>query len=315
MKVALQLRYTSSADLRAHLFEHDERGALLLPLAELPDGLKQYAPLQLSVLLGEDRRVMEAEILHLLSGSGVVVRLVEVSQVAALVENALIADPAVPPEVTVIPEAGPVTLLSAEAIARPNPRAREAVRKPDVVPEADAVPEADVPDVDPTADGEVARDEAGRAVPRGGPVIPGSTPAAWSFEQLQAGWDGLTMAEKVRVARHGKRPARMMVLKGLDKTLHIHVLNNPTVTPDEVAMMASMASLEPTVLRRIAMSAEHLRHTNVARALITNPKLPLPLVTKLLKHLPRDELSRLTKTGKVRASVKQAIIKVLDRTR
>jgi len=313
MKVALQLVYNSSADLRAHLFEHAERGALLLPLSDLPEGLKQYASLQLNVQLGEDRRVMQAEILQLLPGSGIVVRLVDVKQVAELVQSALIADPALPPEVTVVPEAGPVTLLTAEAISRPNPRAARVAGTQGAVDGAEAVDEA-APREEP-ADGGVTRDEAGRAVPRGGPTIPGSTPAAWSFEQLQAGWDQLTMAEKVRVARHGKRPARMMVLKGLDKTLHTHVLNNPTVTLDEVAMMAGMANLEPTVLRRIAMSPEHVRHTNVVRALITNPKLPLPLVSKLLKHLPRDELTRLTKTGKVRASVKQAIIKMLDRSR
>lgn len=339
MKVALQLQYSSSADLRAHLFEHAERGALLLPVPEMPGGLEQYAPLQLNVQLGAEQRVMQAEVLQLLPGAGIVVRLVEVTEVAELVESALIADPAVPPEVTVVPEAGPVTMLTAEVIARPNPRTADGADAPDAADTLDAVdapdmadapgavdapdapdvidaPDAvDAPDAELAEDGGVTRDEAGRPVPRGGAVIPGSTPAAWSFEQLQAGWDQLSVAEKVRVARHGKRPARMMILKGLDKTLHVHVLNNPTVTPDEIAMMAGMSSLEPTVLRRIAMSPEYVRNTNVVRALITNPKLALPLVDKLLKHLPRDELARLTKSGKVRASVKQAIIKMLDRTR
>jgi hypothetical protein len=41
----------------------------------------------------------------------------------------------------------------------------------------------------------------------------------------------------------------------------------------------------------------------------------LPQINKILQYVGRDELSRLARTGKVRQSVKQLIIKKLDRTR
>lgn len=285
MELTLQLCYTSAADLRAHLFENTERGALLLPMTDPPQDLEQYAPVSLDVVVGEDRCEMSAEVLQVLPGNGLVVRLTDVEEAAGLAASAPMAEPALPPEVRIsLPEL-----------------------------ELNAAPEPD-PDPDPDADPEDAPDRGGTK-PRVGPQIAGSSPVSWSFEQLVATWDQLTVAEKVRVARHGKRPARMMILKGLDKTLHVHVLNNSGVTPEEIAMMAGMSSLDPTVLRRIAGDAQWLRHTSVARNLVCNPKLNLPLVTKILKHVPPDELSRLARTGKVRQSVKQLIVKKLDRTR
>jgi hypothetical protein len=277
MGLTLQLRYPSAADLRAHLFENTERGALLLPMAEPPRDLKQYAPVALEVVVDEDRCVMSAEVLQVLPGTGLVVRLTDVNEATGLVESAPIAEPALPPEVR-------LSLPEQDLGAAPEP----------------------VPDDAPARGG---------TKPRIGPQIAGSSPVSWSIEQLQATWDQLTVPEKVRVARHGKRPARMLILKGLDKTLHVHVLHNTGVTPEEVTMMAGMSSLDPTVLRRIAGDTQWLRHTSVARNLICNPKLTLVQITKILKYLPRDELSRLARTGKVRQSVKQLIVKTLDRTR
>jgi len=289
MELSLLLCYTSAADLRAHLFENTERGALLLPMIDPPPGVDLYSPVSLEVVVGKDRCDMSAEVLQVLPGNGLVVRLTDVQEATELVASAPIAEPALPPEV------------------------RISAPEPEPEPEVDAAQEAD-PNPEPDRDPQEGPDRGGTK-PRIGPQIAGSSPVSWSFEQLVATWDQLTVAEKVRVARHGKRPARMLILKGLDKTLHVHVLNNAGVTPDEIAMMASMASLDPTVLRRIAGDAGWLRHTSVARNLICNPKLNLPLVTKILKYVPRDELSRLARTGKVRQSVKQLIVKKLDRTR
>ncbi len=308
MELALQLRYSSAADLRGHLFEHAEQGALLLPLTDLPTDLVQYAPLALEVVVGEERCAMAAEVLQVLPGNGIVVRLTDVAEASAMVDSAPIADPVLAPEVRIyMPELAELTFVTGE--------------QPMVMPSAPPGGDPAEPSPEGGEQAEGAAEQVERENQRGGTKpkvghhIAGSSPISWSHEQLVATWDQLTLAEKVRVARHGKRPARMMILKGLDKTLHIHVLNNNGVTPDEIAMMASMANLDPTVLRRIATDNQMLRHATTARNLICNPKLPLPLVTKLLKHVGRDDLSRLARTGKVRQNVKQLIIKMLDRTR
>lgn len=143
----------------------------------------------------------------------------------------------------------------------------------------------------------------------------GVTALSWGIEKLQAHWQELSTPEKIRVAQHGKRPARALVMRTNDKTLHTFLLKNPKISADEVAILAGMPNLDPNLLRHIANSAEWTRHRNIARALVTNPKLPLPLVKKLLPSIPRDELRRLTKSGKVKAAVKQMMMKIIERGR
>ena len=56
-----------------------------------------------------------------------------------------------------------------------------------------------------------------------------------------------------------------------------------------------------------------VRSTEVTRNLICNPKLPLPEVERLLRPLSQDEEAKLSKSGRLRASVRQAILKRLHR--
>jgi hypothetical protein len=141
---------------------------------------------------------------------------------------------------------------------------------------------------------------------------PGTSVVSWPIEKLQAEWHNLSVPEKVRAARYGKRPIRGWILKQQDKAMHNHLLSNPHISPEEVAVMAGMVNLDPAVLRRIVSSQEWLRHTSVARNLVCHPKLTLPQVTKVIGHVSSDELRRLTRTGKVRASAKRLIIKKIE---
>jgi hypothetical protein len=140
----------------------------------------------------------------------------------------------------------------------------------------------------------------------------GSGPLSWPFEKLQMEWGNLAVHEKVRVAKYGKRPARGMILKGHDKMLHNFLLQNPHISADEVGVMASMVSLDPTLLRRIASSPEWTRHKVVARNLVCHPKLTLAEVSRLARTLSNEEMRRLTRTGKVRTSVKRVLIKLIE---
>lgn len=140
-----------------------------------------------------------------------------------------------------------------------------------------------------------------------------SGPLSLSFDMLQAEWNGLTVPEKARVAKWGDRSARGLVLRKQDRMLHAVLLTNPKLAAGEVAILAGRANLDPELLRRISMSREWTRHMAVKRALICNSKLPIPQVTKLLRAVDLAELRRLSTSGRVRTSVKQAIDKQIAR--
>ncbi len=257
MESVLTVTYRSEGDLAAHLDEHDQHGALFLAVQELSSDIKQFQKLSLALRLPDGGVAVEAEVLQVMPGAGLAVRLPDSTTARTLAGTAAARSDAEAPGVT----AGP-------------PPAVEAV--------------------------------SGPRVPRG------MGPASWPIEKLQVGWKSLSMPDRIAVARRGKRAARGLVLKHPDKKLHQFVLQNPEITPQEVAAMVGNANLDPTLLQRIAGSPEWMRHTAVARALICHPKMSLPQITKLLRHLPEAELRRLTRTGRVRASVKRIIIKHVD---
>lgn len=141
----------------------------------------------------------------------------------------------------------------------------------------------------------------------------GITPLSWSIEQLRSNWTTLSPADKIRVARYGGRTVRRMIMKGMDKQLHGHLLSNPKITPDEVAAMASEAALDPLVLKRIASSSEWTQYNQVVKNLITNPKLPLPRVRQLLSKLSPRDMKRLQRSNRLRASVRDLLKKKLNK--
>jgi hypothetical protein len=153
----------------------------------------------------------------------------------------------------------------------------------------------------------------GQATGREGGGPRASGPQTWSIEKLQAEWPNLSVPDRIRVAKYGKRPARGLVLRQQDPQLHHFLLSNPHITPEEVAVLAGLGNLDPVLLHRLATSQEWTRHMAVVRNLVCHPKATLQQVTKLVEKLPADELRRLTRTGKVRASVKRVIIKSLER--
>jgi hypothetical protein len=140
-------------------------------------------------------------------------------------------------------------------------------------------------------------------------------PEYWPQEKLQAEWNALTVAQRIVVARRGKLGARRMILKGQDHKLHQFVLTNPHITSGEVAAMAGMTSLAPDLLKRIATQPEWLRHGQVVRNLVCNPKLPLDVVSRLLHKMPDRELRQLARGGRVRQAVKRMIIKKVSGSR
>ena len=292
MGLKLKLTYLGLNDLASHLVEHADRGAMLLPLPEIPESVRQYDTVDAVVEVSGQQTHMVCEVVQVLPGTGLVVRVTEPGNTEEMVAYATFSEAAGPPKVEVL------------EVGEGEPGGG------DGDPEGGGSPSGGVGG---TAGGNGGAPPAGGGSP-GREVKSGTatSPTLWSVERLRAEWDNLSPAQRIRVARYGRRDARHMILKDIDKKMHNHVLSNPKVTPDEVASMAGMAGLDPDTLRRIANSPEWVRHKSVVRNLVCNPKMNLPQVQKLIKHLPQDELRRLSRSGKVRGAVKQAIIKKIE---
>ncbi len=282
----LYLTYKSQADLAAHLGQNEAQQAMMIPLPPTGEAPQQFERLALCLALGgaepgdAERVEVEAEVLQLLGATGLVVRLPDPAPAAPLIHGADPSPDLEPPEVSWTGPANPL-------------------------------------DQDPDGAWAVAEDEPeqGPTVVKGHQLPPGMSPRNWPIEKLRAEWDTLTVPQKIQVAKHGKKGARRMIARQNDKKLHHFILLNPHITVDEVAVLVGNPSLEPEQVRRIANSPEWTRHASIARNLVCHPRLPLPIVTRLVEKLRAQELRRLVRSGRLRASVKRIVVKKLDRSR
>lgn len=137
-------------------------------------------------------------------------------------------------------------------------------------------------------------------------------PLGWPIERLQRDFASLSLADRIRLAKHGGQPARCLIIRAQDRVLIRQLLNNPRLTADEVAAIAGQSGGEVAVLQRLAKSREWTCHSQITRNLLCNPRLPLTDAMRLLPQLPESELRRLAKAGRVRAALKAAIIKKIS---
>jgi len=120
----------------------------------------------------------------------------------------------------------------------------------------------------------------------------------------------MTVSQKMQLALSGDREARAYLLRDTNKTLHVFVLRNPRIGLDEVLYAAKLPSLSPEALKLIAEHREWSGNAQVCTALARNPRMPLPLVFKLLPRVPVAELRAIAK-GTGRLQVVQAARKLL----
>lgn len=112
--------------------------------------------------------------------------------------------------------------------------------------------------------------------------------------------------EKMKLASHGDRAARLLLMKDTNKSLHVFVLKNPGITLDEVIYMAGFRQTNPEALSMIAGNRDWTQNSRVVSALVRNPKTPSTVAVRLLDKLPMSEVRRLAKSPDTPRAVAQA---------
>lgn len=128
---------------------------------------------------------------------------------------------------------------------------------------------------------------------------PGKTVERTLLQRLQT----MTVAERIKLALHGNREARMLLLRDSNKLIRRFVLKNPRVNDDEVIAVAKNRSADDEVLRVIAESREWTKNYQVRLALVTNPKTPLVLAMRHLSSLYERDIRALAKSKNVSATI------------
>lgn len=115
----------------------------------------------------------------------------------------------------------------------------------------------------------------------------------------------LRLSDKLRLARHATRPVRQLLLRDVEKRLHMEVLQNPKIADEEILDATNIRSLSPNALRWIAQQQKYTRRRHVVMNLIFNPSTPPEEAKKLLSRLSTPELLKVSRSGRVREKLQR----------
>jgi len=117
---------------------------------------------------------------------------------------------------------------------------------------------------------------------------------------------GPTRGTKIRQARYGDRPERDAILRDTDRSLQRFVLTNPGLSIGEVKFLAGQATTLPQTLKAIAEKREWASRSEIAMAVLRNPRTPIPVAIKILPNVNIGELRVLVRSGHLRTAILNA---------
>ncbi len=162
------------------------------------------------------------------------------------------------------------------------------------------IPDPDSPDA-PDPLGAIADEvTAGRdqiAVPESllREVAPSAKPPA-SEKALWAQIRDMNAAERVKLALHGNKDSRIILLRDTNRQIQRLVLRNPRISEEEILMVAKDRNTDEEILAVLADSRDWTKVYAVRGALVENARTPVAKALRLLPTLVERDLARLAKS-------------------
>lgn len=122
---------------------------------------------------------------------------------------------------------------------------------------------------------------------------------------------GLTMRERETMARQGTLPERVALERCFGSSVWEGLLQNPQLTPPEVARIAKNGTLPRPLVGLLVGNAAWLAQGEIQRALLGNPRVGGAHLDRVLRALTRPELERVPSMTHHRHEVRQAARRLL----
>lgn len=121
----------------------------------------------------------------------------------------------------------------------------------------------------------------------------------------------LGIAQKVRLAMIGTKSERSILIRDTNKIVARAVIRSPAVSDSEAISFASMKTLPDEVIKYITTNKKWIRHYQMKKALVMNPKTPTADAIRFLRHLRSPDLKAIARSrgvpGPVAKSAKQLL--------
>jgi len=107
------------------------------------------------------------------------------------------------------------------------------------------------------------------------------------------------VSDKIKLALTGDKEWRSIFLKDNNKLVCSAVLKNPRITDGEVLMIAKNRSANEELIRIINLNRDWVKNYEIRKALVMNPRTPLPKALRYMASLSDKEIKELSKSKNV----------------
>ncbi len=116
----------------------------------------------------------------------------------------------------------------------------------------------------------------------------------------------LNAAQKIALATNGNRSARSALLRDTNRLVALAAITSPSITESEVVAAAQSRTVHQDVIAHIGRDkkANWIRNYSIKKALVENPKYPLPDAMKLVPTLNPSDLKMVAKSRMVPVGVR-----------
>lgn len=125
----------------------------------------------------------------------------------------------------------------------------------------------------------------------------------------------MRVVERVQLAIKGGREERLALVRDPCRVVQRAVMQSPRLTDREVESYAGMANLGEEVLRAIAMNRIFRKNYVVIKNLCNNPKTPLDISLRLLKHVHTPDMRTLTMNKNIPETLRTMAVKLHQQRR
>ena len=105
--------------------------------------------------------------------------------------------------------------------------------------------------------------------------------------------------QKIMLALKGGKEERTLLIRESNRLIQVNVIRNGRITEGEVAYIAQMRTVNEEVLRVIAQNREWMKKYPITKAMVMNPRTPLPLAMNQMKRLIDADMKLLMKDRNV----------------
>jgi hypothetical protein len=116
----------------------------------------------------------------------------------------------------------------------------------------------------------------------------------------------LNLQERDQVARHGPITERVALERAFGSSVWEGLLQNPTITPPEIARIAKMGTLPKPLVNIIVNHAAWIVIPEVQRALLSNPRCGGQDLERVLRTMKPSDLARVAQQTSYRGEVRSA---------